>query len=161
MDKKTQTIAIVRIGGKDVSGNLSINHALIKIKGVSFSLANAICNVLNIDPITKIGTFSKEEIKKIEEVIENPKKYGIPGWLLNRRSDPETGEEIHLTGPKLDLQKEFDIRNIKKMKSYKGVRHMQGLPVRGQRTRSTFRKKGRTVGVIRKKQKPATSKGKK
>jgi small subunit ribosomal protein S13 len=52
-------------------------------------------------------------------------------------------------GSELDLQKEFDIRRIKKIKSYKGVRHLLGQPVRGQRTRSHFRKKGPSVGVKR------------
>ncbi|UCD03872.1 MAG: 30S ribosomal protein S13 [Candidatus Woesearchaeota archaeon] len=155
MEQKSQTTSIVRIGDKDVKGDISIFHALIKLKGVRFSFAKAICKVLNLPLTKKIGTMSKEEIKKVEDVVENPKKYNIPNWILNRRFDPETGESRHLTGPKLDLQKEFDIRNLKKIKCYRGVRHMLKLPVRGQRTKGAFRTKGKTVGVVRKKQMPA------
>ena len=50
----------------------------------------------------------------------------------------------------LDIQKEFDIKRLKKIKSYRGLRHAQGLPVRGQRTRSHFRKKGGAVSVRKK-----------
>jgi len=53
----------------------------------------------------------------------------------------------------LKLRKEFDIKRLKKVKSYRGMRHAFGLPVRGQRTRSHFRK-GRSVGVQKKKVKP-------
>ena len=48
----------------------------------------------------------------------------------------------------MDLQNEFDIRRLKKIKSYKGIRHSLGQPVRGQRTKAHFRK-GRAVGVKR------------
>ncbi|HDD46536.1 MAG TPA: 30S ribosomal protein S13, partial [Candidatus Aenigmarchaeota archaeon] len=46
----------------------------------------------------------------------------------------------------------LDINFMKKIKTYKGIRHALGLPVRGQRTRSSFRK-GRTIGVKRKEKK--------
>ncbi len=54
-----------------------------------------------------------------------------------------------MTGPELDVTKKFDIQGKIDIKSYKGTRHMFGLPVRGQRTRSSFRK-GKIVGVVRK-----------
>lgn len=154
MDKNTQTASIVRIGEIDVKGNMTLLHALVNIKGISFSFANAICNILNLEQHSKIGTYSKEDIKKIEEIIKNPKKFKIPEWVLNRKIDPETGEAIHLTGANLDLQKKFDIRKLKKMKCYRGVRHIQNLPVRGQRTKGAFRRKGKSVGVVRRKQMP-------
>ena len=58
--------------------------------------------------------------------------------------------------------KEFDIKRMKKMRSYKGIRHASGLPVRGQRTKSHFRKKGKNkaVGVSKTKTEPAPAKGK-
>ena len=49
----------------------------------------------------------------------------------------------------LETAKKFDIQRMVDLKTYKGIRHMLGLPVRGQRTRSSFRK-GRVVGVVRK-----------
>ena len=45
---------------------------------------------------------------------------------------------------------EIDIKKMIKMKSYKGTRHTSGLPVRGQRTRSHFRKSGVAMGVKKK-----------
>ena len=49
---------------------------------------------------------------------------------------------------------EFDIKMMKMIKSYKGVRHAIGQPVRGQRTKAHFRK-GSSLGVIKKKILPA------
>jgi small subunit ribosomal protein S13 len=71
--------------------------------------------------------------------------------VLNRRIDFETGEKGHLTGSDLDLKKEFDIKRLKKIKSYKGLRHNVGLPVRGQRTKANFRRNRKKSGGIKKK----------
>ena len=152
---------IVRISNFDIFGNKTIYNGLRKIKGVSFMLSNAICNNLNLDKDRKIGTLNEEEIKKIESLIEHPDKFPI--WLLNRRKDFETGKDLHLTGSKLTLSKEFDIKKLKRIKSYRGLRHAIGQPVRGQRTRSHFRT-GTSVGVQRKaaaKTQKAEGKGKK
>ena len=54
------------------------------------------------------------------------------------------------------MQREFDIRKMKKIKCYKGVRHSLGQPVRGQRTRAHFRK-GRSIGVTRAKIAPGAA----
>ena len=72
--------------------------------------------------------------------------------MVNRKKDLRTGEDLHVLGSKLDLQIKQDIDRMKKMKSYKGVRHQYGLKVRGQRTKSTGRK-GLVVGVVRRKKK--------
>jgi len=138
---------IVRICNTDLKGTINIGHALTKIKGVGFSFANAVCNQINMERNKKIGALTEEEIKKIEEVVNNPKD--LPKWLYNRRNDFDTGEDLHLTTTKLNLQKEFDIKRVRKIKSYKGMRHSYGLPVRGQRTRAHFRK-GASVGVQKK-----------
>jgi len=59
---------------------------------------------------------------------------------------------MHLVTSELDFAKSNDIRLLKKIKAYRGVRHMYGLPVRGQRTRSNFRRnKGKPMGVMRNK----------
>ncbi len=150
---------IVRIAGTDIKGDTQLFVSLQKIKGVSGSLANAICRIHNLDQNRKVGTLGATEIKKIEETLKNPTKFGIPSWMVNRRKDLETGEDRHLAGPDLTLTQTQDIKRMIRIKSYKGVRHMFGLPVRGQRTRSSFRK-GRTVGVVRKKTMPKKKKGK-
>ncbi|HLD57405.1 MAG TPA: 30S ribosomal protein S13 [archaeon] len=95
----------------------------------------------------------------MEEYIKNPEKHGIPPWMLNRRLDPETGTGRHLIGSDLVFTKNMDINKLKRMKSYKGVRHGLGLPVRGQRTRSSGRTSGKSVGVVKKKEAPAKAGG--
>ena len=97
----------------------------------------------------KLNQLTEEDIQKIEEIIKNPTQFGIPSWVLNRRKDRVTGEDMHLVGSDLEMKMKMDIERMIKLKTWKGVRHMLGLPVRGQKTRSHFRK-GRTVGVIRK-----------
>lgn len=149
-----QLKGIVRIAGTDIKGEKKLFVSLLKIKGVSHSLANAICRVHNLDRNRQIGALTSEEIKRIEETMKNPVKFGIPTWVLNRRRDPDTGVDLHIIGPELTFQQKQDIRRMSEIRSYKGIRHGLGLPVRGQRTKSSFRK-GRTVGVVRKKVMPA------
>lgn len=151
-ETKTQEMkGITRIGDKDVKGDVRISHALTLTKGSSFMFANAVCSVLKLDRSKKAGLLTDEEAKKIEDCLRNPLKYGIPVWLLNRRQEPETGEDKHLISSELELTKKFDIRRMKKARTYKGIRHTIGSKkVRGQRTKSTGRK-GKTLGVQRKK----------
>jgi|AntAceMinimDraft_17_1070374.scaffolds.fasta_scaffold34682_4 small subunit ribosomal protein S13 len=139
---------IIRILRKDIQGDATIYSGLTKIKGVSWSLSNAVCKKLKINKNKKIGLFDESEIKKIEEFLKNPE---IPTFLKNRQKDFETGENKHLTESDLDLRKDFDIKRLKKIKSYKGIRHSVGLPVRGQRTKSNFRRNRKKGSGIRKK----------
>ncbi|MEA3378738.1 MAG: 30S ribosomal protein S13 [Nanoarchaeota archaeon] len=141
---------MVRFINVDVLDDSSIYNALRKIKGINFNLANAICNVLNISKDKKIKDLATDELAKISNAIKDPIKAGIPSWLINRRKDYDTGNDKHLISADLRLQKEFDIKRLKKIKSYRGMRHQAGLPVRGQRTKAHFRK-GTTLGVKRKK----------
>ena len=148
-DKRSEE-RVVRILSQDIEGAMSIYSGLTKIKGVSWTFSNAICKKLGIDKKRKIGSLTNEEITKISDFIKNP---DIPKYLVNRRNDFETGKDTHLIGSDLDLKKEFDIKRLKKIKSYKGYRHMAGLPVRGQRTRSNFRRNKAKGAGIRKKKK--------
>ncbi len=151
IEEKKYEEKLIRILSKDIEGGLKVYVGLTKIKGISWSLANAICKILNLDKNRKIGSLSKEEIDKINELIKKPR---MPVYLLNRKADIETGENKHLIGTDLELQKEFDIGRLKKIKSYRGLRHALGLPLRGQRTKSHFRRnKKKSVG-IKKKTKP-------
>ncbi|MEK6741864.1 MAG: 30S ribosomal protein S13, partial [Nanoarchaeota archaeon] len=136
---------MVRLMSEDIEGAMKVYPALTKINGVSWSLANATCHVLKIDKNRKIGSLTEEEIKMVTEFIKNPK---IPEFLFNRNRDFETGKNLHLTGTGLELQTEFDIKRLKKIKSYRGIRHAANLPVRGQRTKSHFRKnKTKSMGI--------------
>jgi len=146
---KEEARTLVRVAATDLDGERPVTIALKRIKGISQMMSNAICTVSGIDCSRKLGSLSEAEIQKLEEIIKEPMKFGVPVWAVNRRRDIMTGADMHLTGPDLDMTTRFDVQRMVDMKSYKGVRHMLGLPVRGQRTRSSFRK-GKVVGVIRK-----------
>lgn len=152
-----QTKGIIRIHGSDIKGETKLYVALQKIKGVNDSFSNAICKICNLPYGKKVGDLTDQELKKIEEILKEPQKYGIPEWMLNRKKDPKTGEDTHIVGPTLDFTRKQDIEAKIKIRSYQGVRHMYGLPVRGQRTRGSFRK-GKAVGVRKKKEQPAAKK---
>ena len=146
---------LVRIANADIPGKRDIYHALCHIHGVSVSFSNAVCSIMGLNRKEKIGELSDQQLKQIEEMIKSPKT--LPHYLFNRRKDPGTGNDLHVIGTDLRLQNEFDVRLMKKIKSYKGMRHAYGLPVRGQRTRGNFRK-GVAVGVMKKATKIAQAK---
>jgi small subunit ribosomal protein S13 len=151
---------IVRIASTDLDGSKPIYHALNKIKGVSFMFANALCKFADIEMTKITGQLNEAEIQRLNETLADPLKYGFPAWMLNRRKDVETGVDKHLLGSDLRFVVDNDMKLMKKIRSYKGVRHMMGLTVRGQRTKSNFRKKkGTGLGVIRKATAPAPAGG--
>jgi small subunit ribosomal protein S13 len=139
---------LVRISRKDVAGKKTIKHGLTDIKGVGLSLSRTLGIAMGFDLDQKIGYISDEDIIKIEEALKDPQKYNIPPWMLNRREDFTTGETTHLIESDLAMKLRDDLNRMRKTRSYKGRRHEVGLPVRGQRTKSTFRK-GSSVGVRR------------
>lgn len=140
---------IVRIADTDLDGNKSVMFALTGIKGIGLRMAKSITNFLGVDPKQKLGTLDDETIEKLRKFIEEDIEQ-LPAWMLNRRKDPYTGKDLHLLSKDVDFAKMVDIEMLIRMKSYRGIRHAKGKKVRGQRTRSTGRK-GRTVGVIRRK----------
>ena len=113
---------LVRILSKDIEGKMKVYPGLTKIKGVSWTFSNAVCKTLKIDKNKTIGTLTEQEIQKISDFIKNPQ---LPNYIFNRRKDIETGNEKHLTGTDLDLRKDFDIKKLKKIKSYRGLRQLQ------------------------------------
>jgi len=139
---------IVRIAEVDIPGEKKIKNGLLKIKGIGKSLSKGIAIATGLNPESMIGSLDDEQLKKLEDVIKNPIKYGIPYHMLNRRFDPSTREHRHLVSSELKLAVKSDIDFMRKIHSYKGVRHALGLPVRGQRTRSSFRT-GMIVGVTK------------
>jgi len=142
---------VIRVLSKDIEGKMKIYPALTKIKGISWAFSNAVCKVLKIDKNRKIGSLTDEELKTISDFVKNPK---IPEYLVNRRIDFETGENKHVVSTDLELRKEFDIKRLKGIKSYKGLRHSINLPLRGQRTRGNFRRqKAKGVGIKKKSKK--------
>jgi len=133
-----------------VDGNAKIEYALTQIRGIGRRFAQAIIKVANISPDMRIGAVSEKDLTRLEEIILNPVKNGIPAYMVNRKKDLRTGEDKHLIGNQLDITIRRDIDRMKRIRSYKGVRHHLHLKVRGQRTKSTGRH-GLVIGVMRKK----------
>jgi small subunit ribosomal protein S13 len=146
---------IIRIAQTDVPGNKNVYAGLTRIRGVSWSISNALCIINKFDKTRKVETLSKEEIQKIEECL---KKYPFPKYLLNRRNDFTTGKDTHIFGSDIGLNEELDIKRLKKIRSWRGWRHALGQPTRGQSTKSHFRKdRKKGVGVKSKKVNPENS----
>jgi small subunit ribosomal protein S13 len=140
---------IVRLSNTDVNGEKNIVYGLTSIKGIGVHMATLIADKTKIDRYKKIGYLSDAQIEKLQELINNVKK-NAPDWMLNHQKDYETGENIHLVGSDIDMRLRDEINIMKKIRSYRGIRHERGLPVRGQRTRANSRT-GLTLGVSKKK----------
>jgi len=140
---------LVRIANTDVKGDKSVCYALTGIKGISRRVARVITQKAKIDPDATMGHLSDEEIDRLKKAVDEFEK-SAPPWMMNRQKDVATGANLHVIGSKLALQLREDLNRLKKIRSYRGIRHERGLKVRGQRTRSTGRK-GAVVGVVRKK----------
>lgn len=139
---------IVRIVGNDIPGERKILVGLTQIKGIGHMFASAILDSLKISSNANIGNLSDEQVQAIEGIILDPGASKFPAWFLNRRKDVETGKDMHLITSDIDFTIRNDIERERITNSWKGYRHMFGLKVRGQRTRTTGRKGG-AVGVAK------------
>ncbi|MEN6315500.1 MAG: 30S ribosomal protein S13 [Clostridiaceae bacterium] len=123
---------MARIAGVDLPREKRVEIGLTYIFGLGRSKANEILKKTAINPDTRVRDLTDDEISRLREVID--KEYRVEG----------------------DLRREISL-NIKRLIEigcYRGRRHRQGLPVRGQRTKTNARtRKGpkKTVGVQRKK----------
>ena len=140
---------ILRIMGTDVQGTLKNYYAVAQVKGVSSALANAILKKAGVNPDMRVGFITESEISKIEDVIKDPAKYGIPSWMFNRRKDTDSGKDQHILSSELALKNKTDIDQAKEIRSWRGYRHAYSLKVRGQRTKTTGRA-GKALGVKKK-----------
>ena len=144
---------IVRIAGKDMKGGIPLRRALLRVRGFSHTTSRVVADVVakeaGINPEEKVGKFSDEQIEAIDKILSEVHKHGIPKYLLNRRKDTETGEDIHVIMNDLIFTLRQDVEREKKLYTWKGYRHAYGQKVRGQKTRNTGRK-GMALGVLRK-----------
>ena len=106
-----------RIAGVNISEKKQIGIALTNIYGIGCSLAGKILEEADIGPERKTSDLNAEEINKLKSIIE--KKYKIEGGLKR---------EIML-----------NIKRLKEIGSWRGIRHAKNLPVRGQKTRTNTR----------------------
>jgi small subunit ribosomal protein S13 len=147
---------ILRIAGKDIDGSKKLIVALSEIKGVGYNFAQVLIQSLNINPSMRVGFLTENEIRDIEQVISNPARAGVPQWYLNRRKNMDDGSNRHMITSDLDFAASNDIEREKLVMSWRGYRHMFGLRVRGQCTRTTGRKGG-AVGVKKVKMMPGAA----
>jgi small subunit ribosomal protein S13 len=140
---------ILRIMGTDVTGTLKTSYAVAQVKGLSSALSNAILRKAGVNPDLRVGYITESDLTKIEDVIRDPVKYGIPGWMFNRRKDTDSGKDSHILSADLALKIKTDIDGAKEIRSWRGYRHAYSLKVRGQRTKTTGRA-GKALGVKKK-----------
>lgn len=120
---------MARIAGVDLPRRKRLEIALTYIYGVGRSLAQEIAEKAGIDGATKVQELTEEEVRSIRTVIDN--EYKVEG----------------------DLRREvqMNIKRLKDLGCYRGLRHRKGLPVRGQRTRTNARsRRGPRRAMIRK-----------
>ena len=139
---------IVRIVGNDIPGERKMLVGLTQIKGIGYNFATAILDTLKIDTNSNIGNLSDSDVQAIEKLITDPVEGNFPTWFLNRRKDIETGKDLHLLTSDIPFTLRNDIERERVTASWRGYRHLSGLKVRGQRTRTSGRKGG-AVGVAK------------
>ena len=139
---------LIRILGNDIPGERKALIGLTQIPGIGYNFANSLLQILKINPDSKIGMFTEEQVLSIEKIIQDPKSINVPTWFMNRQKDIQTGEDLHLVTSDIAFNIRNDVEREKNVFSWRGYRHMYGLKVRGQRTRCTGRKGG-AVGVAK------------
>lgn len=118
---------MARISGVNLPLEKRVEIALTYIFGIGHARATTILEQAKINPDTRVKALTSDEVERIRNVIEKTSK--VEG----------------------DLRSEINqnIKRLKEIGTYRGIRHIRGLPVRGQRTRTnarTKRGKRRTVG---------------
>jgi len=120
----------MRIAGLAIPDDKRIDIALTYLYGIGRSNVKPILEKAKVDGATRTKNLSEDEVKRITQVLESHK---VEGDL-----------RAEVTG---------NIRRLRDLGAYRGVRHAKGLPARGQRTRSNARtKRGKrmTIGAIKK-----------
>lgn len=120
---------LARIAGVDIPRNKRVEVSLTYIFGIGRSTSNKILGATGIDRDTKVKDLTEEQVAKLRAAVE---EYKIEGELR---------KEIRL-----------NIKRLLDIKSYRGLRHRNGLPVRGQKTKTNARtRKGPVRMAIAKK----------
>jgi len=108
---------MIRIAGINIPEEKQIKYGLTYIHGIGLSLSEKILKEAKIDPTRKGNDLKADEVNKLKGIID--KDYKIEGEL--RR------------------EKMMNIKRLKDIGCWRGVRHIKGLPVRGQRTKTNNR----------------------
>lgn len=119
-----------RLKGVVLPDDKRIDYALTLVHGIGWTRSSKILEATKIDAATRVKNITEEQIKKLNSIIDT---YRVEGQLREETSE--------------------NIKRLREIGSYRGMRHAHGLPTRGQRTRSnarTKRGKRRTVGALSK-----------
>lgn len=124
---------MARIAGINLPLNKRAVVGLTYIHGIGRSTADTIVEVTKVDPETRVGDLTEDEVVKLREAVE---QYQVEGDLRRERSQ--------------------NVKRLMEIGSYRGLRHRRGLPVRGQRTKTNARgRKGpRRMSIAGKKKAP-------
>jgi small subunit ribosomal protein S13 len=106
----------MRIAGITLPDNKQIAYALTELYGIGHARALSITKQAGVDPVKKSKDVTADEENKIRALVE---EFTIEGDLRREVSS--------------------NIKRLKDIKAYRGVRHMKGLPTRGQRTKTNSR----------------------
>ncbi len=117
---------MARIAGVVIPSDKQIQVALTYIYGIGPKFATDILAAAKVEPTTRVKDLTEAEEKRIRDIVDG--NYTVEGNLQRLVTN--------------------NIKRLKDIKSYKGVRHGTGLPVRGQRTRTNARtRKGKAIAV--------------
>merc|ERR1712137_186183 len=107
---------VLRILGTNVEGKEKTPYALTKIRGIGRRFSFQICKAADVDVNKRAGELTKEEVEEILKVIEDPGKFKIPQWFMNRKRDLVTGETKQMLSNPLDMCLREDLNRLKKNK---------------------------------------------
>jgi small subunit ribosomal protein S13 len=107
---------MARIAGINIPLNKRAEVGLTYIYGIGRSTANEILRDGGVDPNTRVGDLTDDEVVKLREAVEN---HTVEGDLRRDRSQ--------------------NVKRLQEIGSYRGLRHRRGLPVNGQRTKTNAR----------------------
>ncbi len=124
----------------NVDGKIKIVYALTTIRGVGRRYANLVCKKADIDLNKRAGELTQEELERVVQIMQDPTKYKVPAWFLNRQKDLDDGKDYHVLANNLESKLRDDIEKLKKMRAHRGLRHSWNLRVRGQHTKTTGRR---------------------
>nr|YP_010478485.1 ribosomal protein S13 [Chlorobotrys sp.]UVI60790.1 ribosomal protein S13 [Chlorobotrys sp.] len=114
---------MIRIASVDLPDTKSIKIALTYIYGIGPARSKEILNVLDIDPETKTRSLSDKDVSKLRELIE----------------------KSYTTESDLKRLVALNIKRLVEINCYRGRRHIQGLPLRGQRTKTNAQTRKKTA----------------
>jgi small subunit ribosomal protein S18e len=107
---------ILRVLNTNIEGKRKVMFAMTRITGIGRRFSNIICKKAEIDVERRAGTLSNEEIEKLVAIINNPKQFKIPNYLLNRQKDFITGKTTQQVINTLIGAVRSDIERMKKIR---------------------------------------------